>query len=262
VSALELRPRSGSEIVDAAFRLLRPHYGAFLLLSALSYVPSLLIQLAQISALRELEAGATLAAVSPPWALYLLALPFYGFTESAHTALASDAYRNGEARVGEALRVALRRALPATGALVLVALAIGAGLLLLVVPGLYLVLRLYTTLASTVLDGLGPAAAMSRTWARTRGRTQHMLATVGLTMLLYLVLFMGAGFVAGIATVLGGPIVGLALQAVVTVLAYPMVPLIATLLYYDLRIRSEGYDLEVMSEQLGGMSLGTGASAP
>ena len=48
-------------------------------------------------------------------------------------------------------------------------------------------------------------------------------------------------------------------MALVTVLVYPMVPIVSTLLYYDLRIRSEGYDLELLSGELDGAPLGAGA---
>jgi hypothetical protein len=37
----------------------------------------------------------------------------------------------------------------------------------------------------------------------------------------------------------------------VTVIAYPVLSVIATLLYYDARIRKEGFDIEVMAAELG-----------
>jgi hypothetical protein len=262
VSALELRPRSASELVDAAFRLLRHHYGAFVLLSALSQIPTLLVQLVQSPTLGADEDSRVLRVA----AIYLLAVPYYAFSEGALIALASDAYRTGEARVGRAIRHALSRALHVTAALLLVGLAIGAGLVALLLPGLYLILRLYTTQAAAVLEGVGPAEAMRRTWSRTRGRVGHMLAVIGLMLLLYLVLLLGAGTVAAIVgalgAALGDELITLGAAVLVTVLVYPMLPIITTLLYYDLRIRAEGYDLEVMSEQLGGVSLGAGAAVP
>ena len=35
-----------------------------------------------------------------------------------------------------------------------------------------------------------------------------------------------------------------------SVLVYPLVPIVATLMYYDLRVRREGLDLELMADDL------------
>jgi hypothetical protein len=40
-----LRPRSPSEIVDAAFQILRAHYASFVTCSAIAYAPVLLVRL-------------------------------------------------------------------------------------------------------------------------------------------------------------------------------------------------------------------------
>jgi hypothetical protein len=259
MTAPDLRPRSASELVDSGFRLLRRHYGAFVTLSAIAYVPTLLLRLAQLSLAGLLPTVALGDAMAVSMViLVLLMIPFYAFTEGALTQLASDAYHTGTADVGAALRRAIPRVAPAAGAFVLTGLAIGAGFIALIVPGLYLLCRLYTALAATVLDRVGPIEAVSRTWSRTRGRAGHMAATVGLTFLLYFVVFFGATIVAGAATAFGSPLLGLGVSSVVTVLVYPMVPIVATLLYYDLRIRSEGYDLEVLSGQLDAAPLGVG----
>jgi hypothetical protein len=37
--ALQLRPRSSTELVDAAFQILRAHYATFLMCSAIAYLP-------------------------------------------------------------------------------------------------------------------------------------------------------------------------------------------------------------------------------
>ncbi len=255
--ALDLRPRSASELVDAGFRLLRRHYGAFLTLSALANIPSLLFQLLRI----QLERGTSSAGLAfVALGLILVMFPFYGFTESALTVLASDAYQSGVADVGSAMRRAAPRALAAAGAFFLVGLAVGVGLLALLIPGIYLMSRMYTTLTATVLEQVGPGKAVSRTWARTRGRAGHVLATLGLMFLLYVVCFIGITLVAGVASAAGSELLGLVITTVVTALIYPILPIVTTLLYYDLRIRAEGYDLEVLSGQLDGPPLGAGAA--
>ena len=44
-----LRPRTASELVDAAVRILRQHYGSFVVVSALAAVPGLLANIAMFA---------------------------------------------------------------------------------------------------------------------------------------------------------------------------------------------------------------------
>ena len=55
MAAPALRPRSPSELVDAAFQILRAHYAQFVMCSALAYLPWLLVQLVIYSDPSQLE---------------------------------------------------------------------------------------------------------------------------------------------------------------------------------------------------------------
>jgi hypothetical protein len=255
-AALDLRPRSPSELVDAGFRLLRRHFGAFVALGTVSYIPSLLVNLAQLTGFDASSTAAVLALV----ALVVLIVPAYAVAQGALAALAADAYQTGEARLGDALRRALRRVGPAVGVMLLVGVLFAVGILLLIVPGLYLFARLATAFPAVVLEDLGPGEAIGRAWSRSAGRVGHSFGTLALTFLLYFVVLIGATIVGGLGAIVGGQIAVLALTAVITVVVSPMIPIVTTLLCYDLRIRSEGYDLEVLSGQLDAGPLGVGAA--
>jgi hypothetical protein len=54
-----------------------------------------------------------------------------------------------------------------------------------------------------------------------------------------------AGLTGGLDLLLAVPL------ALVTLLIYPLIACVFTLFYYDLRVRKEGFDLEVLSGQLG-----------
>jgi hypothetical protein len=57
--------------------------------------------------------------------------------------------------------------------------------------------------------------------------------------------------IAAIAQSLPGPVaIGFVIQQAATVTFSPIVAVIATLLYYDARIRNEGFDIEIMSKEL------------
>ena len=76
----------------------------------------------------------------------------------------------------------------------------------------------------------------------------HILNTLGLVAIIYWVIAIGI-------TVVGAMLGNVILQAVVsaffTILAYPVIAITETLLYYDARIQSEGLDIELMVSELG-----------
>ncbi len=110
--------------------------------------------------------------------------------------------RRGVARsVGEALTVALRTWPVAIVALLATAVPIGCGMVVLVLPGLYLAGRL-TPAAPFIADGTGPIVAIERAWALTEGNGWR---TIGFTLLFvgwFVVLSAVAGAVGAGAAVL------------------------------------------------------------
>jgi len=78
-----------------------------------------------------------------------------------------------------------------------------------------------------------------------------------LTMLLAWVIY-GAVFTIlslGVNLVLArNPTVSAVVGAIIMCFAYPFLGVVTTLLYYDLRVRKEGFDLEIMTEQLAATS--------
>ncbi|MBC7789548.1 MAG: hypothetical protein H7Z74_06360 [Anaerolineae bacterium] len=86
----------------------------------------------------------------------------------------------------------------------------------------------------------------------------RILLTAGLTFLFFFVFLIILG--GALAVVFGTSDSAAADVAsqVVSILVYPLVAVVATLLYYDLRIRKEGFDLDVMAEELGAPRGGSG----
>jgi len=254
-----LRPRSASELVDAAFRLLRRHYPAFLTLAVAATAPQLVVQLFFVLAGNGAPdaVGTGLLALGAATVVLgsLLYLGYYTVVAGAFAALADEAVRSDAPDVVAAVRVGARRALSCLGVLLLYGLAVGAGMLLLVVPGVYVAVRLATAVPTCVVEGVGAREALRRAWTRGRGRAGHSLGVLAIALLVYLVPVMGASMVSGVLTVasgrLAGQVAGFLLEAAVTVLLYPLIPLVTQLLYYDLRVRADGYDLEQMVDALG-----------
>lgn len=134
--------------------------------------------------------------------------------------------------------------------------AIGVLLALLVgLPVLLAAMALSVATAPAIMvERLGPVAGVRRSWSLVRRRFFPVLGIALLAGLVATVLGQILGFVPtvlGLVIGLEGGWVLLAVGAIVTALiTEPIVAIVATLLYFDLRIRFEGFDLEVMAAEL------------
>ncbi|MFN8501661.1 glycerophosphoryl diester phosphodiesterase membrane domain-containing protein [Kouleothrix sp.] len=132
--------------------------------------------------------------------------------------------------------------------------------LLLMLGALLLYVRLLFTTQAIVIEGHGSLAGLRRSW-RLVGLS--FWRSVGMVLLVYV-------FVWLISTVVQLPMVALAAAAAfafdnlalsqglnllatyaVLILVLPLQFIIFTLLYYDVRMRKEGYDLELIAQQAG-----------
>src|SRR5947209_8602448 len=127
------------------------------------------------------------------------------------------------------------------------------GLVFLIVPGIFLYVRLVAAPVAVVLEGAGPVAAWERSWRLTRGFGWKILGTVIVSYfitavggLIVQVPFFAVGYLAGGA---GWVFLG-AGQTLASLLTTPFSTIILVLIYFDLRIRKEAFDLSVLAQQL------------
>ncbi|GAC1337138.1 MAG: hypothetical protein NVSMB29_01020 [Candidatus Dormibacteria bacterium] len=185
----------------------------------------------------------------------------------------SDRYLDRPASVATAYRAALRRlvslagvavvsiALVAAAVLVAIILAVAVSpfLLLLTVPlGLLFVLvaLVYFSLTSQVvmLEGKRALASLRRSAQLVAGSFWRVVGYLILLALLSLIVggILGAA-VAGAGSALGPDgeqLVGDAASALIAVFVAPVAYITLTLLYYDLRIRREAFDVEMLARAL------------
>ncbi len=245
----ELRSRSATEIVDASFQILRAHYAQFVMCAAIAYSPLLLIQLLVVG-----DPGRFLgtASVGPRDVVVMAISSIAGWLTIAMMSAvlvvcASQAYLGEEVDVGAAVRRALPRTASILGAAALRYLLIGVGFFAFFVGTLYVVSRYFAAIPAAVLEGASAGGAMSRSSQLSRGRKWHVLNTLGLVGIIYLLLFYG---LYAAASLIGNFTLQVIVQSTVTVLVYPVVAITEALLYYDARIGSEGFDVELMANAL------------
>lgn len=281
-----LRPRTTSEIVDAGFQLTRENFTQLAILAAVITIPGLVLAL--INAHIAPPGAETLPAL---WQRLLVMLPllllstcWYFVGAGALVYSSSEAYHGRAVEPGGALRAAFARAghLIAGNLIayvVIFGLLVGGGALTaLVIPlvarsgsgtgrtaivalgGMAAVIgglvwmfvgaaRYVNVTAAVMLEHRSALASLKRSAELSQGYKRRILGLLLLGFTIFLVIGIGTAIL--VQSFLQNPVVVNALSSLVSIALYPLLANILTVLYYDLRIRKEGYDIEELSRRLG-----------
>lgn len=269
---LPLHPMGLSDVLDGAFKLFKGNARSVILITAAFMVP---IQLLAAYFQRDVLGGAGLPDLlnDPSTALATAdAGDGSGVAGALVTALATAvvmplvagavcrvvaaSYLGEELSPGDALRAVAPRWWAFAVAWVLVHLLEAIGTLLLILPGLLAMALMVAVAPAIAIEALGPVRGMKRSAGLVRRRMFPVLGIALASGLLASAVGVALGFIPQTAAVLigldwGWPL--LAVGSVVTgVVVTPFVAIVATLVYFDGRIRQEGLDLQVMAAQLAG----------
>jgi hypothetical protein len=222
--------RSAAEVIDAAVQLVREHYPTLVSVSAVALTPLLLL--------------APFAGVIPRIVMNIASIICAGYAEGCLIFGVAAVY-TGEPipSVGALLRAGNRVAGRVIRIVVTRSIATGIGLLLLIVPGLFIYAYYLLATPAAALEDLKMRRALERGEALARGEYGRLIKIAVLTGAIYVVLIFGAIF----ATALLSNSEALASLAstVVQILVFPAYVATTVLLYYDIRERREGLDIEL-----------------
>jgi hypothetical protein len=250
--AVVLRPRSILEMLDTAFALLRRDYVTLLTVMAIVSLPQTLVTVLWTSeilaaSLNADEVGASMSMGGTifPFLAWLVWSPF---VDAALIAAASESYMGRQPTVPGALKSMTGKFGVILGVMLLRALALIGGLALLIVGSVYFYLRFYCAVGVAMIEDRRAGESFSRSTVLTQNALGRVLGTLMLVYLIYTCLSVlpavPALFMQN-ATLLS------VLSALATIVLYPMWPVVATVLYYDLRVRKEGLDIEMLAGELG-----------
>jgi Membrane domain of glycerophosphoryl diester phosphodiesterase len=250
-----LRPLSAGEILDTSFILYRRHFTALATVALVCTGVPLVLRLF-------VEASGGIWTNLSLGLLYGLSLVVLNLVATGATVfIVSESYLGRPISAREALA----RAMPYIGRILvcslLLALVVGLGLLLLLVPGIILAVGLALAIPAVVLEPRTSAsAALSRSWELTRGSRWRIF---GLGFTLLVLLYIPVVAVTGLLAVVlpqasGGSfgptsistVAAMAIGGIVQMLIYPLFYCVLTVTYYDLRVRKEGFDLELLASTL------------
>jgi hypothetical protein len=244
VGTTALRPRGVSELVDAAFQILRTHYSQFVMCSALAYLPWLIVELVFLGDPEKWAGIAWWAGVLAGVGVWMS----FALMSATIITCASQAYLGDPVDVAMAVRRAGARLPRVMIAALLRYVGLVLGFLFFLVGALWVAARLFALTPLIILEDASLAAAFKRSGVLSDGRKRHILNTLGLAAIIYWVVAMGISMMASLA---GNFVVQVMAGAIYTILAYPIIAITECLLYYDARIQSEGLDIELMAAELG-----------
>jgi hypothetical protein len=243
------------EILSTAFQLYRRHWRTLLAIAAVVVVPFTLLQylLGDQVRTRGEETANGVVIETATWAVGIAGLVaalagvvmFLVLTGAITRAVAAEvagedpsleqSYRFGFHRLWSVLLVS-----------VLVGLATVAGLILFIIPGIYIGVRLAVSIEALVVEGRRGTQAMGRSWELVGGHWWHAFGTLLVAALL-------TGLVNALIT---APFSGTSwfvqaiVAAVATVVTLPYGVLVGVLLYLDLRARKENLTLDTLRTDL------------
>lgn len=229
-----LRVRSVGEILDAAFQLYRAHMTSIITATGLMLLPVLLLQMVVPEELLGVVDRASNI--------------FFIVASAAVVLIASEGYMGRQMDGVTAVKRVNGRFLSVWGAAIIQGFLIGIGFLLLVIPGLIAAAWTFGMQQAVMIEGRKANDSFERSRDLARGNLMHVLLTAVMTLVITFVA------VIGVMVVLGSVFTGTRslniVSTLVMILLNPLAAVVNTVLYYDLRIRKEGYDVEVYAERM------------
>ena len=266
MSDLRLRARSVTEIVDAAFQLYKRDAVEYVLVAAIAYAPWVLAQLLVMRGLALTSAQQLGVSSFASFILAVIGIFAYSLMSAVLSRFSSDVYLDRPTTLGQVVRAVLPLVPRLIGATVLFGLAmmlgfvpvlIGAAItsVPLIVIGMFLSIgwvfyalaRFFAVFQVIVLEERGAFTAFARSSVLSQNRKGHILLTLLLVFMIFIMLSIAVTLVAEIVGSIASTVV---MQSLYTVVAYPLIGITQMILYYDTRIRAEGFDIEVMTGAL------------
>lgn len=266
-----LRPLGIGEVLDAAIKVYRSRPRQMVLASAVVTAPAIVVQtLVQLSAgdpstLTETDPATGLPTVDGgAFATYLggllvstlVLIVANNLALAGTTRMSLSAYLGDDTDWRDSLRFALRRFWPLTALLALSTLGLAAGTLLCVIPAIWLQGIWAVGVPALLVEERGAVDSLRRSASLVKGRFWPVLGAIVLGSLL-------ASVLQGVLT---APVIGLQLvgtsfgvtslllgvvQLVAVALTTPFVAALTAVIYIDLRVRKEAFDLELLARGVG-----------
>jgi hypothetical protein len=243
------RPLGIGEILSTAFQLYQRYWRTLLAIAAVVVVPFTLLQylLGHSVRVTGMATSNGVVVTTSSWRAGIAGLitalaglvMFLVLTGAITRAVAAEA-AGEDPGVEQSYRFGFHRFWSVLAVSVLVGLAVVGGLILFIIPGIWIGIRLATSTQALVVEGRRPTEAMGRSWALVGGHWWHAFGTLIVVGLL-------TGLVNALITApfnQANWFLQAVVAAIATVITLPYGTLVGVLLYLDLRARKEQLTLE------------------
>jgi len=279
MGTLELRPLSIGELLDRTFSLYRRNFLLFIGISSIPQLLVLALQLAQVAFMPSrvpiqppattdfqvagsgFSTGGALGVVGVVIVGLIVYVIAYLFSQGGTVFAVSELYLGRATTIGQSLGRVRGELGSLLGVVILNGLVTGVSFLLLIIPGIYMACRLCVCIPAALLENLGPRESLERSF----GLTKDNAGRAFLILFLYFVILYAALFLFDIPFAIGiqfeshNPSMIRLLTAlmqvgnfVAGVLITPVLTIASSIFYFDLRVRKEAFDLQLMMNPLAG----------
>lgn len=250
-----LRPLKVTEVVDRSFALYRENLWLFYAIAGCVYLPTGVMSVLLGAYIRKvgldpsnLSPGKLLAYFAIGAVLYCVLIAVTVLSQGSLAVAVADRYLDLPITFSIAYGRTWRRVLSLGGAFLLTGLALGAGFCACVVPGVWVWLGLSFAPQVVMLEGLPATKALTRSWHLTRGDRLRILGLVMLMSVAIVSIYGTSTFLAHVlfrSDVVAGVVTQVGYSAI-----YPVMHVALVLIYFDSRVRKEGFDVALLAAQV------------
>ena len=270
---VDLRPMTLGEVLDRTFKLYKSHFLLFAGITAVPALALLVVQLisswmqtetARLVQSRGSSAGfssfffGALAGIVLFGIIYLLLL---GYAQAATVFAVSDLYLGRTPTIGGSYKRVGAKAFRVLLVLILVALAVGVGFILLIIPGFILLCRTAVSVPASMLEDSKSIRSIERSMELTKGHAFQIFVIFLLVWCLsygVAIIFQVPFMMAAVDAAKNHQTLSFGIQFlqhlagfISQVLVGPIATIALSLMYYNLRVRKEAFDIQHLMTTLG-----------
>lgn len=271
MAELILRPLGVGEIIDHSLAIYRRQFGALVTITLSANAIPLLLMIYLFTSGGVLQRPALYAGI------LLLSIVLGALATAATVFLVSETYLGNSISGGAAINRATRFLWRLILLTMMLSLVVGLSVIIFFLPGLVTASTVLLALAvipafitaliiftgllvatpALVIEDATPSAALSRSWQLTRGFRWKMLGLVIVVGIILAIPSLAMSFLRGGSMAMQplgefstADIMWEIVAQFVSTLIYPLLYCALTVAYYDLRVRKEGFDLELLESTL------------
>ena len=252
MAQLQLRPLGVGEIVDATFTVFRRRFGPmFTIALVLVFIPFLV----SLAGGCGLDSAGTTTCTSPiGWLGYFAGIAGSVVAGVAAVLVAAGAYADVPSDWRNAMSIGIRRIVEIIVATIVIAVLIGIGFVLLIVPGVFLMVSFAVVWEALIIEGTGPMESIKRSWRLVSGERWRVFGA-GLLVIVLMVIFIGVvsaviALILSVGLGVSGGMTGYLVQQVASLLSIPLTAALGTVIYLDLRVRKESLSADQLAAAL------------